>query len=130
MKWENYTSLPENFKNQRVFDGCGISGFINIDGTLTKGDKVVDMLCILHDRENGLGAGFAGYGIYPQYKDFYALHFLFDNDRIRSKVEDFLVARGVIAMSEPIPTKKPANLDKPPLTWRIFFMPRESKNIH
>ena len=129
MKWENYTSLPEKFRNQRVFDGCGISGFMNIDGTLTKGDKVIDMLCILHDRENGLGAGFAGYGIYPQYKDFYALHFLFDNDIIRSKVEDFFVARGVIAMSEPIPTKKPSNIDNPPLAWRMFFNPRENKNI-
>ncbi len=129
MNWENYTSLPEKFRNERVFDGCGISGFINIDGSLTKGDKVIDMLCILHDRENGLGAGFAGYGIYPQYKDFYALHFLFDNDTIRSNVEDYLVSKGVIAMSEPIPTKKPANVDNPPVTWRIFFNPRESKII-
>ena len=129
MKWENYTSPPEKFRNERVFDGCGISGFINIDGTLTKGDKIIDMLCILHDRENGLGAGFAGYGIYPQYKDFYALHFLFDNDIIRSKVEDLLVARGVIAMSEPIPIKKTANVDNPPLPWRMFFNPRENKNI-
>lgn len=28
----------------------------------------------MHDRSNGLGGGFAGYGIYPEYKDFYAFH--------------------------------------------------------
>ena len=31
----------------------------------------------MHDRSNGLGGGFAAYGIYPEYKDFYALHFFF-----------------------------------------------------
>ena len=28
----------------------------------------------MHDRSNGLGGGFAAYGIYPEYRDFYALH--------------------------------------------------------
>ncbi len=28
----------------------------------------------MHDRSNGLGGGFAAYGIYPEYKDFFALH--------------------------------------------------------
>ncbi len=46
MKWENYTQLPEPFRNQRVFDGCGISGYINIDGTLESGEKIIQMLCI------------------------------------------------------------------------------------
>lgn len=32
----------------------------------------------MHDRSNGLGGGFAGYGIYPEYKDFYAFHMFFD----------------------------------------------------
>ncbi|MFX0188935.1 MAG: glutamine amidotransferase family protein [Candidatus Hodarchaeota archaeon] len=129
MRWENYTSPSKKFRNERVFDGCGITGFINIDGTLSKGEKIIDMLSILHDRENGLGAGFAGYGIYPQYKNFYAFHFLFDNDKIRSNVEDFLVSKGVIIYSEPIPTKKSSNVDNPPLTWRIFFDPKERKSI-
>ncbi|TFF98201.1 MAG: hypothetical protein EU540_08150 [Promethearchaeota archaeon] len=129
MRWENYTSPSEKFRNERVFDGCGITGFINIDGTLTKGDNIINMLGILHDRENGLGAGFAAYGIYPQYKDFYALHFLFDNDQIRSNTEDFLVSKGVVVFSEPIPTKKRSNVDNPPITWRMFFEPKEMKSL-
>jgi glutamate synthase domain-containing protein 1 len=70
MRWENYTRLPEQFRNERVFDGCGISGYINIDGRKDCGDKIIDMLCILNERENGLGAGFAGYGIYPKFEDY------------------------------------------------------------
>ena len=99
MRWENYTSLPEKFRNQRVFDGCGISGFMNIDGTRVSGEKVIDMLCILKDRENGLGAGYAAYGIYPKYKDYYAFHFLFDNDNAKSKTLDFLGKNGKLDRS-------------------------------
>ncbi len=129
MHWKNYTSLPEEYQNERIFDGCGISGYINIDGTRDYGTKVVDMLCILHDRENGLGAGFAGYGIYPNYKDYYALHFLFDNEPSKERVLKHLEETGYIIQSEPIPTKMPSNVDNPPITWRVFYEPKETKNI-
>lgn len=33
----------------------------------------------MHDRSNGLGGGFAGYGIYPEYKDLYAFHVFYDD---------------------------------------------------
>lgn len=129
MHWENYTCLPEQFRNERVFDGCGISGFINIDGKRDYGSKVIDMLCILHDRENGLGAGFAGYGIYPEYKDYYALHFLFDDEPSKERVIQHLEKIGYIIQSEAIPTKIPSNVDNPPITWRVFYEPREMKSI-
>ncbi len=129
MYWKNYTILPEQFRNERVFDGCGISGYINIDGKRDYGTKVIDMLCILHDRENGLGAGFAGYGIYPDYKDYYALHFLFDNDPSKEKVLKHLEETGYIIQSEAIPTKTPSNVDHPPITWRVFYEPKEAKSI-
>jgi len=129
MRWENYTSLPEQYRNQRVFDGCGISGFINLDGNRVRGDKVIDMLCILKERENGLGAGFAAYGIYPEYKDYYAFHFLFDNDFARTKVLDFLESNGTIIASEPIPTNTPSNIDNPPIIWRTFFDPDKSGSL-
>ena len=129
MHWKNYTCLPEQFRNERVFDGCGISGYINIDGRRDSGTKVVDMLCILHDRENGLGAGFAGYGIYPDYKDYYALHFLFDNEPSKERVLKHLEEIGYIIQSEAIPTKMPSNVDNPPITWRVFYEPKEAKSI-
>jgi len=128
MRWENYTSLPEAFRNQRVFDGCGISGFINIDGTRVSGEKIIDMLCILKERENGLGAGYAAYGIYPKFKDYYAFHFIFDTDAAKLKVLDYLEKYGNIIQSEPIPTNICGDIDKPPITWRVFFEPMRNKN--
>ncbi|MFX1396927.1 MAG: glutamine amidotransferase family protein [Promethearchaeota archaeon] len=129
MRWENYTSLPERFRNQRIFDGCGISGFINIDGKKEDGTKIIDMLTILNDRENGLGAGYAAYGIYPEYKDHYALHFLFDDESSKADVIDYLSDVGFIIQSEAIPTKTPPNVDNPPITWRVFFDPKEKKSV-
>lgn len=129
MHWENYTSLPEKFRNQRVFDGCGIAGFINIDGKKDDGSKIKDMLTILNERENGLGAGFAAYGIYPQYKDYYALHLLFDDETSKLDVIDSLSNIGLVVQSEPIPTKTPSNVDNPPIVWRVFFDPKEKRSI-
>lgn len=129
MKFENYTGLPPAFRDHRVFDGCGISGFINIDGRLESGERIVNMLCILNERENGLGAGFAGYGIYPKFKDHYALHFLFDDETSKENVLNYLEQYGYIVQSEVIPTKVPAHVDFPPITWRVFFEPRELKEL-
>jgi glutamate synthase domain-containing protein 1 len=129
MKWKNYTSLPEQYRNQRVFDGCGISSFLNIDGSKVSGSRVTDMLCILKERENGLGAGFAAYGIYPKYKDFYAFHFIFDNVVAKAKVLSYLEANGIIIASEPIPSNIPPNIDNSPIIWRVFFDPEKSKKI-
>lgn len=129
MRWENYTCLPEQFRNQRVFDGCGISGYINVDGKLESGEKIIDMLCILNERENGLGAGFAAYGIYPNYKDFFALHFLFDNEIAKLRVLAHLEEKGYLIHSEPIPTNTVAKIDNAPIIWRVFFEPKKSELI-
>ena len=41
----------------------------------------------MHDRSNGLGGGFAGYGIYPEYRDFYAFHIFFDDNADRGSAK-------------------------------------------
>lgn len=128
MRWENYTSLPEQFRNQRVFDGCGISGFINTDGCRVSGEKVIDMLSILKERENGLGAWYAAYGIYPKYKDYFVFHFLLDDEIAKTKVLEYLEKRGKIVQSEPIPTNTPSNINNPPIIWRVFFEPERNNN--
>ena len=38
-------------------------------------------LAMMDERGNGEGAGYAAYGIYPEYTDAYALHVFFDNVR-------------------------------------------------
>ena len=76
----------------RIPSGCAISGIISKSGRLTNGKKIIASIATMHDRSNGLGGGFAGYGIYPQYADFYALHIFYDDNEIRKEAENFLTA--------------------------------------
>ena len=80
----------------------------------------------MHDRSNGLGGGFAGYGIYPEYKDFYALHFFFDDRTTRKSCEQFLKERFEIVQSEIIPTRKLPAITEEPIIWRYFVSPLQS----
>ena len=59
----------------RIPSGCAISAVISKDGNKMSGESITNSMKPMHDRSNGLGGGFAGYGIYPEYKEFYALHF-------------------------------------------------------
>ena len=54
------------------------------------GKAIVDSIAVMHDRSNGLGGGFAGYGIYPEYKDYYALHVFYDTVQAKNACKDFL----------------------------------------
>ena len=56
----------------RIPSGCAIAAMISTEGNLMTGEKIVKCMVPMHDRSNGLGGGFAAYGIYPEYKDFYA----------------------------------------------------------
>ena len=69
----------------RIPSGCAISAVISRDGQRMTGEKIIESMRPMHDRSNGLGGGFAGYGIYPEYKDFFALH-MFLEDRTARKL--------------------------------------------
>lgn len=74
----------------RIPSGCAIAAVISKEGKRMAGDMIINGMKPMHDRSNGLGGGFAGYGIYPEYKEFYAFH-LFFNDRVsRKNCEQFL----------------------------------------
>ena len=74
----------------RIPAGCAISGIFHRDGTREDGTRIMQSIKVMHDRSNGLGGGFAGYGIYPEYKDYYALHVFFDTQEARVACEAFL----------------------------------------
>ena len=71
----------------RIPSGCAISAVISKEGNKMSGEMITNSMIPMHDRSNGLGGGFAGYGIYPEYKDFYALHMFFDTRDTRMKME-------------------------------------------
>ncbi len=125
MIWKNYAGPKPDPNGLKQLASCGISAFINVDGKRESGAKVKKMITTLRDRENGLGAGFAAYGIFPDYADQYCLQFFFDSEKIKDAVMEFLKERGDIVHSEPVPTKVPANVTNPPIIWRVFFEPPE-----
>ena len=58
---------------------CGIIGFIDRTKSRMDGSSIKVALSLMNERGSGDGAGYAAYGIYPDYADYYALHVFFDN---------------------------------------------------
>lgn len=87
------------------------------------GECVRRAMIPMHDRSNGLGGGFAGYGIYPQYKELYAFHLFFDSRDTRKACEAFLKERFEIVQSELLPTRKLPAITDEPIIWRYFLSP-------
>ncbi|MDR1906264.1 MAG: glutamine amidotransferase family protein [Clostridiales bacterium] len=111
----------------RIPSGCAISGIINKDGRRTDGGAIAKSIAVMHDRSNGLGGGFAGYGIYPEYKDFYAFHVFYTDAQAKQESESFLEAHFDIINLSKIPTKKIPEITDEPLIWRYFVAPLPTK---
>ncbi|MCR5681747.1 MAG: glutamine amidotransferase family protein [Clostridiales bacterium] len=110
----------------RIPSGCAIAAVIDRDGTPMSGSLIAGAMRPMHERSNGLGGGFAGYGIYPEYRDFYALHFFFTDRASRKDCEVYLKERFEIVKSEIIPTKKIPQVTDEPVIWRYFVDPLKS----
>lgn len=110
----------------RIPSGCAIAAVISREGNRMSGKMICEAMKPMHDRSNGLGGGFAGYGIYPEYKDFYALHMFFNERATRKNCEVFLKERFEIIKSEIIPTRKIAAITDEPIIWRYFVAPLRS----
>ena len=108
----------------RIPAGCSISGVISRSG---QGICGVRSIATMHDRSNGLGGGFAGYGIYPQYKDYYAFHIFYDDTAARKACEDFLEEHFDIVNLSKIPTRKIPAITSEPMIWRYFVRPLHTK---
>ena len=110
----------------RIPSGCAIAAVISKEGKKMSGEGITNAMRPMHDRSNGLGGGFAGYGIYPEYKDFYALHLFYDERSTRKNCEVFLKERFEIVKSEIIPTRKIPAITDEPIIWRYFVAPLRS----
>ncbi len=110
----------------RIPSGCAISAVISRDGNKMTGEKIMESMVTMHDRSNGLGGGFAAYGIYPEYKDFYAFHIFYDSNDARLRCERLLKEGFEIVRSENIPVRKIPEITDIPLIWRYFITPLAS----
>ncbi len=108
----------------KVPAACGAFGMLNEDGARTSGQVAIDGIRIMHERGNGLGGGFAGYGIYPEFADYYAFHLMYESDAGRSATEQFLNEYFNVEMAEKIPTRAHPRVHDEPLLMRYFVRPK------
>jgi glutamate synthase domain-containing protein 1 len=113
----------------RIPSGCALSGIINRRGNKFSGEAIIKSIALMHDRSNGLGGGFAAYGIYPEFKDFYALHLMYLDQSSRDEVENIIKDNFIVEAEERIPTRNIIAIQKPPTLWRYFVLPKDYK-IH
>ena len=111
----------------RIPAGCAISGIFHKDGARENGTRIIDSIRTMHDRSNGLGGGFAGYGIYPEYADYYAFHVFFDTQAAKDECEREIEKHFDIVNLSKIPTRQHPRITDEPMIWRYFVTPLPTK---
>ncbi len=109
---------------QKDISGCGVFGVIHKKRGLIPGEMPINAMASMHDRGNGLGGGFAAYGIYPELSDYYAFHVMGDHRAALDSAESVLKDYMVIHESQPIPIRKTRSVKNPPIVWRYFVTPK------
>lgn len=112
------------FRDEKDMSGCAISGIVSEAGVRFSGEAIMESIAVMHERSSGLGGGFAGYGLYPENADDYALHLMFDEPNAPKKVRAYLDRNWVIVREEPIPTAHADNISTPPVLHRCFVQPK------
>ena len=102
---------------------------MNREGKAFSGEVIIRAITSLHERSNGLGGGFAGYGIYPDHKEDYAFHVLYETEESRKLTKPALEGNYQLIQEEPIPTRQIDAVQNPPLVWRYFLRPRLERRI-
>lgn len=74
----------------RIPAGCAIAAIMDRSGARHDGSDILRSIALMHDRGNGLGGGFAAYGIYPEYEELYAFHIMYESDEARRETEAYL----------------------------------------
>lgn len=108
----------------RIPSGCAIAGIFHKKGGKIGGDTIIRAMEPMHDRSNGLGGGFAGYGIYPDFADCYAFHMFYDNESARDDCEHYLKRFFDIHSMSVMPTRPMREITDSPIIWRYFVTPK------
>ena len=110
-----------NIRKEKDISGCGIIGIMNEHGTPFSGEDITIAICNMTERGNGLGAGFAGYGIYPNFKDYWCFHIMYHNEVARVATEEYINSHFKVKHHENIPTKRVNALEPIPSLFRYFL---------
>ncbi len=105
--------------------GCAISGIMSEEGRLFGSDMIMNSIATMRFRANGLGGGFAAYGIYPEHKDHYALHMMYDSPTGKEQAEELFGRYFVVRFDEHIPTRPVPSVKDRPMLCRYFVSVKE-----
>jgi glutamate synthase domain-containing protein 1 len=114
-------NLNNPYGDDKVIDACSIFGMIDNRGYQLEGHDIVESMTNMNQRTNGLGSGFAVYGIYPKYRNNYAVHIMFDDKEALNWGSNFLNSNFVVIKDEEIPTDRSIIKEKVPIMWRYFI---------
>lgn len=103
---------------------CGLVGICDTKKIRTSGAKIMDAIALQRDRGNGYGAGYAAYGIYPEFGDLYCFHLIYTSESASRDVESLLASRFSVIRAETIPTDPSVTVSTPPLLKRYFAEPK------
>ena len=102
----NLNKMNNIYHDDKVIDACSIFGMMDTTGKRFSGRDIVTAIANMHVRGNGLGGGFAVYGLYPQYADYYAFHIMYLSREAKEEVEAFLKQRFQIVANEEVPANR------------------------
>lgn len=121
IKMKNLSQISNPFNDDKVIANCGLFGMMSLEGRTCSGHNIIKAIANMRVRGNGLGGGFAAYGIYPDKADFYALHIMFDSRSAKEQTESLLKEAFDVAFDEEVPHRNYVpGVHKPPLVWRYF----------
>lgn len=119
---------------QKEICSCSIFGAMNRDGERFGGQAVIKAIANMHVRGNGLGGGFAAYGIYPDHSDYYAFHIMFTASTkeaqkwSKEELDIFIGSSFDVVYDEEVPhmeVVRNSRIRDPPLVWRYFALPKK-----
>ena len=79
--------ISNPYNDGKVIASCGLFGMMSLEGRTFSGRDILKAIANMNIRGNGLGGGLAVYGIYPDHRDMYALHIMFEDRRGRELVK-------------------------------------------
>ena len=110
-----------NHLDEKEISGCSVVGIMSEEGSRFSGELIMKSISVMRERANGLGGGFAAYGIYPQFPHLHTFHLIFQNNRAKQLTEEYLKENYSIEKDEPIPTRPHSSIKYPPGLWRYFL---------
>jgi glutamate synthase domain-containing protein 1 len=117
---KNLIHLNNIHNDDKVIDACSIFGAMDTAGRRFSGEGVIKAIANMHDRGNGLGGGFAVYGLYPEHAEQYAFHIMYLSREGKQATEEYLRRYFNVVWQEEVSTRPIAVIKNPPMVWRYF----------